>query len=164
VEQLQDTQAIDTLGATAFGRIGFLKRSYLSAGTTWQRAYSRLSGSPLLTLLTDTPQLSAVAMANIELGPWLDFFASATYYGERRSDARTVEERLQPFRIPAQAVVNMQLRTRAFYGLRALVMIHNAFDEARVDDPPRPDRLPGLIPREGFLGMLGLEYAYEAAQ
>lgn len=161
VAQLQDTQAIDTGGISGFGRLEFLKRSFVSGGFTWQRAYSRITGSPLLTLLTDTPQLEAVLMLNVNVFDWLDFFVSVVYTAERRSNARTVEERLQSFRIPAQAVVDVQLRSRALYGLRALVMIHNAFDDARVDDPPRPDRLPGLVPREGFLALLGLEYSYE---
>lgn len=164
VAQWQDTQSIDTLGINGAVHVGFFEHSSVTLGTSWDHAYGRITGSPLLTLLTDTPQLSAVASLNLEILTWFDVFVSATYYSERRSDARTVVERLQTFRIPAQAVVNLQVRTRSFYGLRALLLVHNAFDDARFDAPPRADRLPGLVPREGFLGMFGLEYSYEKVQ
>jgi hypothetical protein len=67
-----------------------------------------------------------------------------------------VLESLRPYRIPAYALVGVQIRTQPILDrLELAFQIQNAFNYAHQDDVPRPDRMPGLLPREG-VAMYGL--------
>lgn len=160
-DQLGDIQTIDAAGIMGFLRAGFATHSYVRAGMSWHRAIASVQTTPGTTLLTDTPQLAAVVSALVEIGPWLDVMLTVTHYTERRSDARTPSELLRPFRIPAQTVAAAQVRSRSFSGVRFVGMAQNAFDSARVDDVPRPDLVPGLVPREGLRLMGGIEFSLD---
>lgn len=154
------TQDVDTIGSSLSGKVSFGTRSFVHAGFSWHRAMAKVLSRT--TLLTDVPQIVAIMSTNIELSRFADLFVSATYYGERRHNVRTLGEQQRAFLIPAGTVVSLALRSQPLFGVRATVVAHNVFDEQRRDDVPRPDRLPDLLPRGGFRLMAGLEYAFAA--
>ncbi|MCC6807036.1 MAG: TonB-dependent receptor [Deltaproteobacteria bacterium] len=156
-----DAQAIDTAGVGAFGRIGFLTHSSVRAGLSWHRAFASLRAIAGQSFVTDTPQVSAVLQATIEISSWADLMLGATFYGERKNNARTPNERQRGFAIPAQAVLQAEVRSRPFSGVRFIALASNALDGGRFDDALRPDALTGLVPREGLRLLGGIEFSLE---
>jgi hypothetical protein len=156
-----DQQTIHSGGLAAYARIGFLTRSYIRAGVAWNRSLVSIAGISGSTVLTDTPQVSATLITNIEIGPWADLMLGATLYSERRQNARVPAEQLRPYKIPPQTVVHATVRSRPLKGVRFVVIAQNALDAARQDDLPRPDLFPQLVPREGLRLLGGLEFSLD---
>jgi hypothetical protein len=115
----------------------------------------------LFQMLTDTPQARFNAGLTLPLGPYFDFDVYAQIGAERRNLSRTVLELVRRYSIPAYSMVTAQVRTEKIADHFELSLVgHNVFDVQRFDDVPRPDRIPGLLPREGISASLILTASY----
>jgi outer membrane receptor protein involved in Fe transport len=101
-------------------------------------------------LLTDTPQARFNAGLSMPIGDWVNFDVVVRAGAERRNNSRSVLELIRRYKIPAYSLITMQLRTEPIAEhFEAALVAHNLFDHDLRDDVPRPDRVPGLLPREG---------------
>jgi outer membrane receptor for ferrienterochelin and colicins len=101
-------------------------------------------------LLTDTPQARFNAGVSMPIGDWVNFDVVVRAGAERRNNTRSVLELIRRYKIPAYSLITAQLRTEPlFEHFEAALVAHNLFDHDMRDDVPRPDRIPGLLPREG---------------
>lgn len=154
---LQNREAgVDVFGTEAEIRFERGPRSFTTANVAWFRARDKNPDVPEeLSLLTDVPQLRFFVGTQLPIGELLDLSARVEYGAERRSNARSRLETLRRFSIPAYTNLSAQLATRPILaGFSFAVVGENLLDEAYVDDVPRPDRLTGLLPREGISGVL----------
>ena len=115
-------------------------------------------GDGACTIMTDIPQMRANVGAFVDFG-YLGALGTVIQLGvERRSNSRATLERIRQYRIPAYSLLNMTYRTPALFDFLGLyVQGTNMLNHPAQDDVPRPDRIPGLLPREG-LRLLGGVY------
>ncbi len=100
-------------------------------------------------LLTDTPQARFNAGLSMPIGDWVNFDVVVRAGAERRNNTRSVLELIRRYQIPAYSLITAQLRTEPIAEHFEVAMVaHNLFDHDLRDDVPRPDRVPGLLPRE----------------
>jgi outer membrane receptor protein involved in Fe transport len=144
------------LGVQSFGlegeaRLEVSPRCVAWANASWQRAEDL--GTPATgRLLTDVPQVRLNAGFSLPLGPWLNVDVVARSASERRNNSRSVLEQIRRYTLPAYTLVSAQLRTEPiFEHLELLVTGQNVFTVDFADDVPRPDRIPGGVPRESLL-------------
>ncbi len=101
-------------------------------------------------LLTDTPQARFNAGVSMPIGDWVNFDVVVRAGAERRNNTRSVLELIRRYQIPAYSLITAQLRTEPIAEhFEAALVAHNLFDHDMRDDVPRPDRVTGLLPREG---------------
>ncbi len=101
-------------------------------------------------LLTDTPQARFNAGVSMPIGDWVNFDVVVRAGAERRNNSRSVLELIRRYKIPAYSLITAQLRTEPIgEHFEVALVAHNLFDHDMRDDVPRPDRVPGLLPREG---------------
>jgi outer membrane receptor protein involved in Fe transport len=101
-------------------------------------------------LLTDTPQARFNAGMSMPIGDWVNFDVVVRAGAERRNNTRSVLELIRRYQIPAYSLISVQLRTEPIAEhFEASLVAQNLFDHDLRDDVPRPDRVPGLLPREG---------------
>ncbi len=101
-------------------------------------------------LLTDTPQARFNAGLSMPIGDWVNFDVVVRAGAERRNNSRSVLELIRRYQIPAYSLITAQLRTEPILEhFEAALVAHNLFDHDLRDDVPRPDRVTGLLPREG---------------
>jgi outer membrane receptor protein involved in Fe transport len=101
-------------------------------------------------LLTDTPQARFNAGMSMPIGEWVNFDVVVRAGAERRNNTRSVLELIRRYQIPAYSLITAQLRTEPIAGhFEASLVAQNLFDHDLRDDVPRPDRVAGLLPREG---------------
>lgn len=101
-------------------------------------------------LLTDTPQARFNAGMSMPIGDWVNFDVVVRAGAERRNDTRSVLELIRRYQIPAYSLITAQLRTEPILDhFEVSLVAQNLFDHDLRDDVPRPDRVPGLLPREG---------------
>jgi outer membrane receptor for ferrienterochelin and colicins len=101
-------------------------------------------------LLTDTPQARFNAGMSMPIGDWVNFDVVVRAGAERRNDTRSVLELIRRYQIPAYSLITAQLRTEPILEhFEVSLVAQNLFDHDLRDDVPRPDRVPGLLPREG---------------
>jgi outer membrane receptor protein involved in Fe transport len=151
---------VRVLGAEAEVRFEVSSRAYSFINYSWFRA-TDLAAPEGFQYLTDVPQVRFNWATVVPLGRWVSFSVLAELGAERRNNARSKLEALRPFQIPAYALVSAQLRS-------ALLLDHfevalrgrNLFNQTLFDDVPRPDRIPGLLPREGFAADVALRARY----
>lgn len=137
-------------GLEGEGRIDLSPRDRITAGAAWFRAIDTQAPEGR-NLLTDVPQLRFILQAQLGLGAYLDLHLSTVLGTERRNNARSSLEALRRFRIPAYALVDATLLTRPIAGTVTFALtIENALDQPYLDDVPRPDRIPGLVPGPGL--------------
>jgi hypothetical protein len=80
---------------------------------------------------------------------------------ERRNNSRSVLELIRRYKIPAYSLITAQLRTEPLFGhFEVTAVAHNLFDHDFRDEVPRPDRVPGLLPREGLAGYFTVRARY----
>lgn len=141
---------VRVFGAEAELRFEVSSRAYSFINYSWFRA-TDLAAPEGFQYLTDVPQVRFNWATVVPLGRWLSFSVLAELGAERRNNARSKLEALRPFKIPAYAVVNAQLRSAPLLDhFELAVRARNLFNQTLSDDVPRPDRIPGLLPREGF--------------
>jgi hypothetical protein len=150
---------VERLGLSIEGSVGLGGSSALFGAAWWASAadWSARSSSAS-TLLGRTPREGAVLGIDLEIGSWADGWLLVRYEGGRRNDRRTFIERERSWRLPAQTTFDAALRTRPIAGnVRLGASVHNLFDIAARDPGPRPDVVPGQVPREGRLVLLTIE-------
>jgi outer membrane receptor protein involved in Fe transport len=112
-------------------------------------------------LLTDTPQARFNAGLSMPIGDWVNFDVVVRAGAERRNNSRSVLELIRRYKIPAYSLITAQLRTEPIAEhFEVALVAHNLFDHDLRDDVPRPDRVPGLLPREGQSAYLTLRARY----
>jgi outer membrane receptor protein involved in Fe transport len=112
-------------------------------------------------LLTDTPQARFNAGVSMPIGDWVNFDVVVRAGAERRNNSRSVLELIRRYKIPAYSLITAQLRTELIAEHFELALVaHNLFDHDMRDDVPRPDRVPGLLPREGQSAYLTVRARY----
>ncbi|XXF75266.1 TonB-dependent receptor [Myxococcaceae bacterium GXIMD 01537] len=112
-------------------------------------------------LLTDTPQARFNAGVSMPIGEWLNFDVVVHAGAERRNNSRSVLELIRRYKIPAYSLITAQFRTEPIFGhFEVAAVAHNLFDHDLRDDVPRPDRVPGLLPREGMSGYITVRARY----
>jgi outer membrane receptor protein involved in Fe transport len=112
-------------------------------------------------LLTDTPQARFNAGVSMPIGEWLNFDVLVRAGAERRNNSRSVLELIRRYKIPAYSLITAQFRTEPIFGhFEVSAVAHNLFDADLRDDVPRPDRVPGLLPREGLSGFVTVRARY----
>lgn len=174
VEQPSNGGTWEIFGAEAGGSVRFASGSSAFFNVSWLRGYFRApadldpdeplcrawffeggEGGPC-SLLTSAPQLRANLGLTFDLG-LADLSTWAVLGSERRNNSRTTLERLRPFTIPPYAMLNVAARTRPLFDLVGLeASVYNVLDHSWRDDVPRPDRMPGLLPREGISAYAGV--------
>jgi outer membrane receptor protein involved in Fe transport len=146
---LSNEYSVLVYGLEAEVRFEVSSRGFTLMNYSWQRATDLLL-DPGFNLLTDVPQYRFNWMAQIPIGSWMNFSAVVSLGAERQNDSRTVLESLRPWDIPAYTLVGFQLRTQPIFDRFELaVQVQNAFNYNYLDDVPRPDRDPGLLPGPG---------------
>ncbi|MBN2358896.1 MAG: TonB-dependent receptor [Deltaproteobacteria bacterium] len=155
-DPLKNSGGRDIVGAEIDARVEFTAGSYLYSTFGWLRAWQRVfdeEGAELpdeSTYLTDVPQYRLNIGANLEIGDLADLHLLTMFGGERRNNVRSTLESLRTYRIPPYALVNLSLRTKPILGLFGFALsLYNVLDFPYLDDVPRPDRVTGLLPREG---------------
>jgi hypothetical protein len=134
------------------------------ANTSWTRGQDLASATatPAFSWLTDVPQLRANGGAVIPIGKVLTLAATVTYGSERRNDTRTVEEAALPWDIPPYVLLAATIRSAPILGWLDLAasVYQVSLAGAYLDPVPRPDQVPGLLPREGISGLVTLRATY----
>ncbi|AGC46156.1 TonB-dependent receptor [Myxococcus stipitatus DSM 14675] len=110
---------------------------------------------PHSRLLTDTPQARFNAGVSMPIGAWVNFDLVVRAGAERRNNSRSVLELIRRYKIPAYSLITAQIRSEPILDIWEVTLVaHNVFDTDLRDDVPRPDRVPGNLPREGMSGYL----------
>jgi hypothetical protein len=109
------------------------------------------------TVITDIPQLRANFGGVTNLGS-LGSMGTTVHLGvARRGNGRTTLERIRQYEIPAYSLLNVTYRSPALLEIVGVWLEGtNVLNHPLKDDVPRPDRMPGLLPREGIRLLLGL--------
>jgi outer membrane receptor protein involved in Fe transport len=165
VEEIENAGGVDQTGLEGGARVEFPGGSYAYVNASWFRAYWKAvdeEGAPACailpwedstletcSLLTDVPQLRANLGVNVEIGELGTAHFLTQFGAERRNNVRSTLEQLRNFRIPPYALFHLSLRTRPFFDVVGLEgSLFNFLSFPLQDDVPRPDRVPGLLPRE----------------
>lgn len=157
---LRNREGVRVWGAEGSARVELSRRASAWANASFFRAVDTETPDDF-QLLTDTPQARFNAGLTLPLGPYLNFDVYAQIGSERRNLSRTVLEQIRRYSIPAYSLVTAQLRTERIADHFELALVgHNVFDVQRFDDVPRPDRITGLLPREGLWASLILTASY----
>jgi outer membrane receptor protein involved in Fe transport len=107
--------------------------------------------------LTDTPQARFNAGVSMPIGDFINFDMVVRAGAERRNNTRSVLELIRRYKIPSYSLITAQLRTEPIGDhFELAVVVQNVFDSDLRDDVPRPDRMSGLLPREGVSAFLTL--------
>ncbi len=142
------------LGVRVYGVEGEARLEASKRASAWVNAtFFRAEDLELPTqsrLLTDTPQARFNAGMSMPIGDWVNFDVVVRAGAERRNDTRSVLELIRRYQIPAYSLITAQLRTEPILDhFEVSLVAQNLFDHDLRDDVPRPDRVPGLLPREG---------------
>lgn len=144
----RDAGPVTTIGAEAGLRLDLSSRAWQELGLAW----SRVTDGGIdegFNLLTNTPQLSAHFALRAPLGGMLGMGLLVELGSERRNNSRTKLEALHHWDIPGYALVAMSLFSEQGGAWDVQLSVKNALDHDLRDDAFRPDRVKGLIPREG---------------
>ncbi|QDE91174.1 hypothetical protein BHS06_20565 [Myxococcus xanthus] len=153
------------LGVRVYGvegeaRLEASKRAYAWLNASISRAED-LELPAQSRLLTDTPQARFNAGVTMPIGAYVNFDVVVRTGAERRNNSRSVLELIRRYKIPSYSLITAQLRTEPILEhFEVALVAHNLFDNDLRDDVPRPDRVPGLLPREGMSGFLTVRAHY----
>ncbi|MHB8878068.1 MAG: TonB-dependent receptor plug domain-containing protein, partial [Myxococcaceae bacterium] len=157
---LLNRSGVRVYGAEGEARLEASSRANAWVNATWFRAEDQ-DAFPQFRLLTDTPQARFNAGMSMPLGAYLNFDFMVRVGAERRNDTRSVLELIRRWKIPAYTLITAQVRSETIGEHFELALVgHNLFDQEVSDDVPRPDRVTGLLPREGFSAFLTLRASY----
>jgi hypothetical protein len=150
-------------GTQYFGVEGELRYSwtkYLSAfgNISWQRGQdlTQAASLPQFSWLTTNPQLRVNGGILGALPRVGSLAVTVTYGSERRNDTLTNAETIEEFDIPAYVLLSATIRTVRYFGWLELAATVSGIsvNGPYVDPVPRPDLMPGLLPRDGVHGSL----------
>lgn len=162
------------LGAELFAEIYFTLKTRLFFDLSWFRAqflgidkqevpgcntsiFASFFKGNNCGLISNIPQLKANVGINAEISNIGSVFATFAFGSARTNNDRSTMERRRQFKIPPFAIFNLTFSTKPL--LKYLVFqvsVFNLFDFDHKDDLPRPDHMPGLVPREGAALYLGV--------
>lgn len=156
-DPLQNAGGRDILGYELDARVEFTAGSYMYCTFGWFRAWQKVfddetgaEDTEAATLLTDVPQYRLNIGANLEIGEIADLHLLTMFGGERRNNMRSTLEAIRTYKIPAYALVNLSVRSKKMWDIFGVELsLRNVLDYRYLDDVPRPDRVVGLLPREG---------------
>lgn len=155
VTPLSNRLGVRSLGAEAEARMDISRRANVWLNASFFRDWDLETALPNYWLLTDLPQGRLNLGVSMPIGEWLDVDLTLETGTERRNDARSALEVLRRYRIPAYHLISAQVRTeRLFDAFELALVVRNLFQQDLVDDPFRPDRVTGLVPREGLSAFL----------
>ncbi|RKG68838.1 TonB-dependent receptor [Corallococcus sp. CA054B] len=147
-------------GVEAEARLEASKRAVAWVNASLSRAQD-LEVPEQSRLLTDVPQARFNAGVSMPMGDWLNLDVVVRSGAERRNNNRSTLELIRRYEIPAYSLITAQLRTEPFWEhFEVTLYAQNFFDHDLRDDVPRPDRVTGLLPREGVSGYLTLRASY----
>lgn len=149
------------LGVIVYGVEGEARLEASKRATTWVNASLFRAEDQELPAshryLTDVPQARFNAGVSMPIGDFINFDVVVRAGAERRNNTRSVLELIRRYKIPAYGLITAQVRTEPIGDhFELAVVVQNVFDSDLRDDVPRPDRMPGLIPREGVSAFLTL--------
>ncbi|WP_434379923.1 TonB-dependent receptor plug domain-containing protein [Melittangium boletus] len=149
------------LGVNVYGVEGEARLEASRRATAWVNAsLFRAEDLELPTTqryLTDTPQARFNAGLSMPIGDLVNFDLVVRTGAERRNNTRSILELIRRYNIPAYSTITAQVRSEPIADhFELALVIQNAFDSDQRDDVPRPDRVPGLLPREGVSAFLTL--------
>jgi len=138
----------------------FGRRSRINANASWFRLKSKLPGRPQSSYITDVPQLRLNLEAQLELASWLDLTLELRCGSERRNNVRLPLETLHGYTLPAWTMLGAGLVTRPIFwdSLSFFVQARNILQQDVRDPAPRPEQLPGMVPREPFIIFGGVRW------
>ncbi|RKH12750.1 hypothetical protein D7X74_23050 [Corallococcus sp. CA047B] len=147
-------------GVEAEARLEASKRAAAWVNASLSRAQDlELPGQS--RLLTDVPQARFNAGVSMPLGDWVNLDVVVRSGAERRNNSRSTLELIRRYEIPAYSLITAQLRSEPILEhFEVTLFAQNLFDHDLRDDVPRPDRITGLLPREGVSGYLTLRAFY----
>ncbi|RYZ37217.1 MAG: hypothetical protein EOO71_28900 [Myxococcaceae bacterium] len=147
-------------GVEAEARLEASKRAAAWVNASLSRAQDlELPGQS--RLLTDVPQARFNAGVSMPLGDWVNLDVVVRSGAERRNNSRSTLELIRRYKIPAYSLITAQLRSEPILEhFEVTLFAQNLFDHDLRDDVPRPDRITGLLPREGVSGYLTLRAFY----
>ncbi|RKH67201.1 TonB-dependent receptor plug domain-containing protein [Corallococcus aberystwythensis] len=147
-------------GVEAEARLEASKRAVAWVNASLSRAQD-LELPDQSRLLTDVPQARFNAGVSMPLGDWVNLDVVVRSGAERRNNNRSTLELIRRYEIPAYSLITAQLRTEPIWEhFEVTLFAQNLFDHDLRDDVPRPDRVSGLLPREGVSGYLTLRAFY----
>ncbi|WP_223645928.1 TonB-dependent siderophore receptor [Corallococcus sp. EGB] len=153
-------QGVRVYGVEAEARLEASKRASAWVNASLSRAQD-LELPEQSRLLTDVPQARFNAGVSMPLGDWLNLDVVVRSGAERRNNNRSTLELIRRYQIPAYSLITAQLRTEPIWEhFEVTLFAQNLFDHDLRDDVPRPDRVTGLLPREGVSGYLTLRAFY----
>ncbi len=149
------------LGVVVYGVEGEARLEASKRATTWINASLFRAEDQAVPAnhryLTDTPQARFNAGVSMPIGDFINFDVVVRAGAERRNNTRSVLELIRRYKIPAYGLITAQVRTEPMGDhFELAVVVQNVFDSDLRDDVPRPDRMPGLVPREGVSAFLTL--------
>lgn len=146
---------IDVKGAELELRFEASARASAFLNYSYFRAVDLAALSPEFELITDVPQYRLNLGFQLPLGPYLNFDLLTRLGAERRNNDLSKLQALHHFDVPSYALVTAQLRTETLFNHLELALAgYNVLQEKYLDDVPRPDRVPGLLPGPGFAAEL----------
>ncbi|RKH08311.1 hypothetical protein D7V97_19805 [Corallococcus sp. CA053C] len=147
-------------GVEAEARLEASKRAAAWVNASLSRAQDlELPGQS--RLLTDVPQARFNAGVSMPLGDWVNLDVVVRSGAERRNNSRSTLELIRRYEIPAYSLITAQLRSEPLLEhFEVTLYAQNLFDHDLRDDVPRPDRVTGLLPREGVSGYLTVRASY----
>ena len=155
----ENIESLDIMGTEVEGVARFGERSRIFVNSSWFRA-KVISTGERSSYINDIPQMQLNLGVDLGVLSWLNAHLGFSYGSERRNNVRKQLEMLRSFRIPAYTMVKVGLTTEPILLDHFVVFAfaYNVFDHDMRDPVPRPDRVPGLIPRAPFTFLVGLAW------
>ncbi len=145
---------VRAFGLEGEGQLELSARTRFWVNASWFRAEDLETPEPF-RLITDVPQARFNIGATLPVGEHLNLDLLARFSSERRNNSRSVLEHVRRYTLPGQTIIGAQLRTEPLAGHFELALLgQNVFSQRYADDAPQPERLPGLVPREGAAAYL----------
>ncbi len=155
-----NVESMNVFGTEVEGIARFGKRNRLFVNSSWYRAEVEVAGQPESSYITDVPQMRLNLGMDLAVADFLNLHLGLRYGSERRNNVRQRLELLRSFRIPAYTLVRFGLSTEPILLDHLVFYAHfyNVFDHDMRDPPPRPDHLPGYLPRAPFTFLMGVAW------
>lgn len=146
---------LDVKGVEAEARFEASARAAVFVNYSWFHAVDLAALAPEFERLTDVPQYRMNLGLQLPVGPYLNLDVVTLLGAERRNNDLSKLEALHHFKIPAYALVNVQLRTEMLFDhLEVALLGTNVLQQQYRDDVGRPDRVSDLLPGPGVAGEL----------
>ncbi|MFO0599356.1 MAG: TonB-dependent receptor [Myxococcaceae bacterium] len=145
---------VQAVGLEGEARLELTQRLTAWANVSWVRPEDQTA--PVQSrILTDVSQIRANGGLSLPVGRWLNVDLVARFASERRNNSRSVLELIRRYTLPGNVTFAAQLRTEPLFDHVELILLgQNVFNFEYADDPARPDRVTGGVPRETWSAFL----------